>query len=118
VDAIMWLIIGLASAWLAYSVTSSERRSRGWGGATTIGVLLTVFGGVMIGLGQIYNVYLRDKFVDRLSSENAMLFVGIIVIAGLVVSALDLLGMIDIMGQIQKSVNSGRPNPGGPSGDD
>jgi hypothetical protein len=118
VDAIMWLIIGLASAWLAYSVTSSERGSRGWGSVTVIGVLLAVFGGVMIGLGQIYNVYLRAKLVDELSSENSMLFVGIVVIAGLVVLALDLLGTIDIMGQIQKSVNSGRPNPGGPSGDD
>lgn len=117
-DAIMWLIIGLASAWLAYTVTSSEGRSRAWGGATTIGVLLGVFGTVMFGLGQIYSVFLRAKLVDRISGENSMLFVGILVIAGLVVLALDLLGKIDIMGQVQKSLNSSRPNTGGPSGDD
>ena len=117
-DAIMWLIIGLASAWLAYSVVAGERRSRAWGGSGAIGALLAVFGAVMFGLGQVYNLFLRNKLVDDLSGENTMLFVGLVVISGLVVLALDLLGTIDIMGQIQKSVNAGRPNPGGPSGDD
>jgi hypothetical protein len=118
VDAIMWLIIGLASAWLAYSVAANERSSRALRGSAAIGVLLAIFGAVMIGLGQLYSVYLRSKLVDEISSENTMMFVGVIVIAGLVALALDLLGTIDIMGQIQKSMNSGRPNPGGPSGDD
>jgi hypothetical protein len=118
VDAIMWLIIGLASAWLAYSVAASERNSRGLRGSAAVGALLAIFGAVMIGLGQLYSVYLRDKLVDDISSENTMLFVGLIVIAGLIVMALDLLGTIDIMSQIQKSVNTGRANPGGPSGDD
>jgi purine-cytosine permease-like protein len=118
VDAIMWLIIGLASAWLAYSVAVSERSSRALSGSAAIGVLLAIFGAVMIGLGQLYSVYLRSKLIDDISSDNTMMFVGVIVIAGLVALALDLLGTIDIMGQIQKSMNSGRPNPGGPSGDD
>jgi drug/metabolite transporter (DMT)-like permease len=118
VDAIMWLIIGLASAWLAYSVAVNERSSRALQGSAAIGVLLAIFGAVMIGLGQLYSVYLRSKLVDDISSENTMMFVGIVVIAGLVALALDLIGTIDIMGQIQKSMNTGRPNTGGPSGDD
>ena len=117
----MWLIIGLASAWLAYSVVAGERRSRAWGGSGSVGALLGVFGAVMIGLGQVYSLFLRGKLVDDISSENTMLFVGLVVIAALVVLALDLLGTIDIMSQVQKSMNkvdTGRPNPGGPSGDD
>ena len=117
-DAIMWLIIGLASAWLAYSVAANERSSRALRGSAAIGVLLAIFGAVMIGLGQLYSVYLRSKLVDDISSENTMMFVGVVVIAGLVALALDLIGTIDIMGQIQKSMNTGRPNTGGPSGDD
>ncbi|MDQ3547544.1 MAG: hypothetical protein M3439_01890 [Chloroflexota bacterium] len=120
-DAIMWLIIGLVSAWLAYSVVAGERRGRAMAGMGAVGAFLAVFGAVMLGLGQVYSLFLRDKLVDDISSENTMLFVGLVVIAALVVLALDLLGTIDIMGQIQKSMNktdTGRPNPGGPSGDD
>jgi len=117
-DAIMWLIIGLASAWLAYSVAASERSSRGWRGSSAIGALLAIFGAVMFGLGTLYDQFFRAKLVDDISSENTMMFVGVVIIAGLVALALDLLGTIDIMGQIQKSVNTSRPNPGGPSSGD
>ncbi len=119
-DAIMWLLIGLASTWMAYSVVTAERRSRGWGGASAVGLYLALFGAVSTGLAWVYG-FLRPKLIDDFPSENTMLFVGLVVIAGLVVMALDLLGTIDIMSQIQKSVNkadTGRPNPGGPSGDD
>ena len=117
-DAIMWLIIGLVSAWLAYSIVAGERRGRTWGGASAIGLYLALFGAVSTGLAWVYGL-LRPKLIDDFPSENTMLFVGLIVIAGLVVLALDLLGTIDIMGQIQKSMNkadTGRPSPGGPAG--
>jgi hypothetical protein len=117
VDAIMWLIIGLVSAWLAYSVTASERRGRSWGPVTAVGVYLALFGAAASGLNWVYGL-MRPKLVDSFPSENSLLFIGLVVLVGLVVLALDLLGTIDIMGQIQKSINSGRPNPGGPSGDD
>jgi len=120
-DAIMWLIIGLVSAWLAYSVVAGERRGRAMAGTGAVGAFLAVFGAVILGLGQVYGLFLRGKLVDDISSENTMLFVGLVVIAALVVLALDLVGTIDIMGQIQKNMNkpdAGRPNPGGPSGDD
>jgi len=123
VEAIMLLIIGLASAWLAYSVVAGERRGRSWGAVSAVGLYLAVFGAVAIGLNWVYD-FLRPKLVDDFPSENTMLFVGLVVIAALVVFALDLLGTIDIMSQIQKSVNkadSGRPStggPAGPSGDD
>lgn len=118
-DAIMWLIIGLVSAWLAYSLVAGERRGRSWGGVSAVSALLAVFGAVILGLGQVYSLFLRGKLVDDISSENTMLFVGLVIILALVVFALDLLGTIDIMSQIQKSVNkadTGRPNPGGPAG--
>ena len=117
VDAIIWLIIGLVSVWLAYSVVAAERRSRAWGPATAIGVYLALFGAAAGGLNWVYGL-MRPKLVDDFPSENTLLFIGLIVLAGLVVLALDLVGTIDIMSQIQKSMNSGRPNPGGPSGDD
>lgn len=116
-DAIMWLIIGLVSAWLAYSVTASERRSRAWGPVTIVGVYLVLFGAATSGLNWVYGL-MRPKLIDDIPSENALLFIGLVVLAGLVVFALDLIGTIDIMSQIQKSINSSRPNPGGPSGDD
>jgi hypothetical protein len=117
VDAIMWLIIGLVSAWMAYSVVVAERKGRGWGSAGAIGVYLALFGAVSSGLVWVYGM-MRPKLVDDFPSENTLLFVSLVVIAGLIVLALDLIGTIDIVGQIQKSINSGRPNPGGPSGDD
>lgn len=120
VDAIMWLVIGLASAWMAYSVVVAERRNRRWVGASAIGVYLAVFGAVSAGLAWVYG-FLRPKLIDDFPSENTMLFVGLVVISVLVVLALDLLGTIDIMSQIQKSLSKadpGRPSPGGPSGDD
>jgi hypothetical protein len=117
VDAILWLIIGLASTWMAYSVVAGERRSRSWGGASSIGVYLALFGAVSTGLAWVYG-FLRPKLIDDIPSDNTMMFVGLVVIAAMVVLALDLLGTIDIMSQIQKSLNTGRPNPGGPSGDD
>lgn len=116
-DAILWLVIGLVSTWMAYSVVAAERTGRNWGSASAVGVYLALFGTVSAGLGWIYG-FLRPKLIDDIPSENTMLFVGLVIIAVLVVLALDLLGTIDIMAQIQKSVNSGRPNPGGPSGDD
>jgi hypothetical protein len=119
VDAIMWLIIGLVSAWLAYSVVTGESRGRNWAGSSAVGALLAVFGAVILGLGQVYSLFFRGKLVDDISSENTMLFVGLVIVLALIALALDLLGTIDIMGQIQKSMNkpdTGRPNPGGPAG--
>lgn len=116
-DAIIWLIIGLVSVWLAYSVVAVERRRHGWGGVTAVGVYIAVFGAAAAGLDWVYGL-MRPKLVDDLPSENALLFVGLVVLAGLIVLALDLFGTIDIMSQVQKSMHSGRPNPGGPSGDD
>ncbi len=119
-DAIIWLIIGIASAWMAYSVVAAERRSRGWVGSSAVGVYLALFGAVSAGLAWVYGL-LRPKLIDDFPSENTMLFVGLVVISVLVVLALDLLGKIDIMSQIQKSMSkadSGRRSPGGPTGDD
>jgi hypothetical protein len=115
VDAIFWLVIGLASAWLAYAVVAGERRGHTWAAATVIGIYLAVFGGVFFGLGQLWGLFLRDKLVDEFPSENTMLFIGLVIIAGLVVLALDLLGIIDIMGKLRESMDRadvGRGTPG------
>ena len=118
-DVVFWLIIGIASAILGYFVVAGERRGRAWGGATAVGLLLTVFGAIAFGLNFIYGL-LRLKLVDDPAGENEQLFVGIVILLVLVVLAADLLGKIDIIGQIQRGINNrpdaGRPNPGGPAG--
>jgi hypothetical protein len=97
VDAIIWLVLLLLSAWLAYEVTASERRSRAWGGAAAVGVFLLAFGAISVGLLTVWNNLLRPKLVDDFPSENTLLFVGLIVVAALVVLILDLLGTINVI---------------------
>ncbi len=114
-DAIMWLVLFLASAWLAYTVVAAERRNRAWAGVTSVGVFLALFGTISYGLLAIWNNLLRPKLVDSLPGENTLLFVGILVVGGLVFFILELLGTIDVMSRIQVTMD--RPKPGTPSGD-
>jgi hypothetical protein len=114
-DAIVWLIIMVLSAWLAYEVVAGERRARMWGGARAIGAYLAIFGAASVGLLNIWTGLLRPKLVDDFSSENTLLFVGLVTLAVLVVGALDLLGMIDVMSKMRAQmdrVDVGRPGPG------
>jgi hypothetical protein len=119
-DTIVQVILMIVSAWLAYAVVSAEWRARTRVPTTLIGLYLAVFGGISFGLLSVWN-WLSPKLTDTFPSESDLLVGGIVVVAALVVFALDLLGTIDLMGQLQQSINranSGRPNPGGPSGDD
>lgn len=109
-DAIVWLVILLVSAVLAYMVTAGERGARAWQPMTSIGIFLALFGMISSGLLIVWSSLLRPKLVDEFPSENTLLFVGLIVIAALVVLALDLLGTIDVMSKMTSSIN--RPNIG------
>lgn len=117
-DAIVWLVILLASALLAYMVTAGERGARAWQPMTSIGVFLALFGTISIGLMTVWNTLLRPKLVDDFPSENTLLFMGLIVVAALVVLILDLLGTIDVMGRVTSAANSANIGRGGASGDD
>jgi hypothetical protein len=118
VDAIVWLVIMLASALLAYMVTAGERRARSWQPMTSIGIFLALYGTISIGLLSLWNNLLSPKLVDEFPSENTLLFVGLIVVAALVVLVLDLLGTIDVMSKVTSSINQANIGSGGASGDD
>ncbi|HUG15105.1 MAG TPA: hypothetical protein VMM78_08800 [Thermomicrobiales bacterium] len=110
-DAIVWLVLALVSIWLAYTVVTGERRGRTWASTTSVGVFMAVFGGTLYGLFTVWEAFFRRKLVDDFASENTLLFVGLLVVAALVVMILDLLGTIDIMSKIQ----GGTGRPAGPT---
>jgi hypothetical protein len=118
-DAIVWLVLMLVSAWLAYTVVAGERRGGTWSGAAGVGLFMAVFGGVLFGLLAVWERLLRPKLVDDFASENTLLFVGLLVVAVLVVLVLDLLGTIDVMSKVQGATNrpdTARRPPPGPAG--
>jgi len=118
VDAIVWLVILLASAMLAYMVTAGERGTRAWQPMTSINIFLALFGTISGGLLAVWNNLFRPKLVDEFPSENTLLFVGLVVVAALVVLVLDLLGTVDVMSKVTASANRANVGPGGASGDD
>jgi len=110
-DAIVWLVLALGSIYLAYSVVAGERRGRAWAPTTSVGVFMAVFGGSFYGLMTIWEAFFRRKLVDDFASENTLLFVGLLVVAAMVVMILDLLGTVDLMSKIQ----GGTTRPAGPT---
>jgi hypothetical protein len=122
VDTIIQVILLIICAWLAYAAVSNERRTRALMATSALGWYLAAFGGISFGVLYIWNNWLSPKLTDTFPSESDLLIGGIVVLAALVVFALDLLGKIDIVGQLQQSINkasTGRPaGPTGPSGDD
>jgi hypothetical protein len=117
VDAIIQLVLLLISVWVAYSVAVAAK-SHLWTGTASLGIYLAAFGAASYGLLNLWE-YFRPKLVDDLPGEGTLLFVGLVTLAALVVMALDLMGMVDIMGKVRQSVN--RPDmgrPAAPSGDD
>jgi cytochrome bd-type quinol oxidase subunit 2 len=119
-DAIVWLILMLLSAWLAYAAISGEGRARAWQPMTSVGLFLAVFGGIAFGLLMVWDRFFRPKLVDDFASANTLLFIGLLIAAALVVLVLDLLGTIDIMSKVQGATagraDSIRRPPAGPAG--
>lgn len=107
-DTIVNLILLIASAWVAYVITTTERRGRPWGGMASVGVFLALFGGMSFGLQAIWN-WLSPKLTDSVPSDNDQLFAGFIILAILVALALDLWGRIDILGKVRESINKTGP---------
>ena len=108
----------LASAVLAYMVTAGERGTRAWQPITSVGIFLALFGTISGGLLTVWSRLLSPKLVDEFPSENTLLFVGLLVVAALVVLVLDLLGTIDVMSKVIASTNRANVGPGGASGGD
>jgi cytochrome bd-type quinol oxidase subunit 2 len=119
-DAIVWLVLMLVSAWLAYMAVSGERHLRAWQPVTAVGLFLALFGGIAFGLNTVWDRFFRPKLVDDFASPNTLLFVGLIIVAALVVLVLDLLGTIDVMSKVQGAATSRadtiRRPPAGPAG--
>jgi hypothetical protein len=117
-DAIVWLVILLASALLAYMVTAGERGARAWQPLTGVGVFLALFGTISFGLLTVWDRLFAPKLVDEFPGENTLLFIGLLVVGALVVLVLDLLGTIDVMSKVTASMNRPNIGPGGAAGDD
>jgi hypothetical protein len=111
VDTIVQVVLMVASAWLAYTIVSAERRTRVWNPVTSVGIYLALFGVVSYGLLTIWS-WMSPKLTDTFPSENDYLFAGILILAAVVVFALDLLGKIDMMGKMRDSMNRANPGPG------
>jgi hypothetical protein len=103
VDTILKVILGIAAAWFAYAATAGLRRTRVWTPVTTIGVYLTLFGGTTYALISVEGYY-TAKLMNDSPSETTLLIAGLIIIAFVVLFALDLLGKVDVMGQIQRAI--------------
>lgn len=115
-DTIFKVILWILAAIFAYAAVAAERRMRKWSPLTTIGVFLALFGGATFGLLQIQSYYSRKLTdFDSFASENDLLAGGLVVLVAVIVLALDLLGKIDIMGQIQRAVGGADPAPKGPN---
>lgn len=119
-DAIVWLVILLASAILAYMVAAGERGARSWRPLTSVGIFLAIFGTISLGLLNIWSTLLRPKLVDvgDYPGENTLLFIGLIIVAALVVLILDLLGTIDVMSKMTATIDRANIGSGGAAGDD
>lgn len=107
-DTIVQLILMIVSAWLAYMITSAERRGHAWGGMASVGIFLALFGGLSFGLLQVWS-WISPKLTDSFPSENDLLFAGLIITLVVIVLALDLWGRIDIMGKMRDSINKAGP---------
>src|SRR6476469_2705704 len=99
------------SAWLAYAIVSSERRTRMWAPITSLGIYLAVFGVASYALLYLWS-WMSPKLTDSSPSENDLFFAGLIILAAVVVFALDLLGKIDMMGKMRDNINRASPGPG------
>lgn len=113
-DTIFKVILWIAAAIFAYAAVSAVRRTRTWSPIVTIGVYLAFFGGATYGLLLVQSFYSR-KLTDLNSfpTENDLLAGGLVILLAVIVLGLDLLGKIDIVGQIRKAANSGDSNPAG-----
>ncbi len=67
-DTIVQVVLMVASAWLAYAIASSERRSRMWNPLTSLGIYLALFGVVSYGLLTVWS-WLSPKLTDTSPSE-------------------------------------------------
>jgi hypothetical protein len=111
VDTIVQVVLMVASAWLAFTIVSAERRSRMWAPITSLGIYLALFGVVSSGLLTVWG-WMSPKLTDTAPSENDYLFAGILILAAVVVFALDLLGKVDLMGKMRENMNRANPGPG------
>jgi hypothetical protein len=124
VDTIFKVILWILAAIFAWAAVEALRRTRNWSPVATIGVYLALFGGATFGLLQIQSYYSRKLTdFDSFPSENDLFAGGLVILAVVIVLALDLLGKVDIMGQIQRAVSGGGtstagkgPNSGPPAG--
>jgi hypothetical protein len=100
---------------LAYTIVVSERRGRTWSPVTTIGIFLALFGLIRLALDGTWS-WLSPKLTDTIPSETDLLLGGLVILAVLVVLALDLLGKVDVMTKVRQGVDRVDPSRG-PAGD-
>lgn len=130
-DTILKVIVLIVSAWFAYVIMRAERGGRAWAPSSLVAAFLMLFGGVAFGLLRIES-YFAPKLIDAenlrfigdtgsatlTSASDTDLFVGgVIVIAVVVVLALDLLGKIDVMSKVNEAIANAANKGTTPSGD-
>lgn len=113
-DTIFKVILLVLAAVFAYAAVAAERPARKWSPVTTIGVYLALFGAVAFGFLRVQSYYspkLTD--IDSFPSDTDLLIGGLVALVAVIVLALDLLGTIDLMGQLQRAISGGSGSPAG-----